>query len=99
MTDSEIISLLNEILEVLKRIERKLDGKKKTTLDPFLLLELPDNLRMTAMALMEIKRGTASDVAKITKRGRAIESHYLNTLVRMGYVKKRREGRRVIYEI
>ncbi|ADC65034.1 conserved hypothetical protein [Ferroglobus placidus DSM 10642] len=98
----EIVDLLKRILDVLERIEKKISNngeEEKIKFDPFTLLELPDNLRSTAMALIKLGRGTASDVAKITGRGRAIESHYLNTLVKMGYAKKRREGRRVIYEI
>ncbi len=100
MDDSkEIITLLRKILEVLEKIEKKMDGKREVSIDPFVLLELPDNLRETIMALIKLRSATASEVAKITGRGRAIESHYLNTLVRMGYIKKKRVGRRVIYEI
>ncbi|WP_457590404.1 helix-turn-helix domain-containing protein [Geoglobus sp.] len=98
----EIVELLRKILEVLERIERNLNnsnGSDISGIDPFMLLELPDNLRATAMALVKLGSGTASDVARITGRGRPIESHYLNTLVRLGYVRKRREGRKVIYEI
>jgi len=96
----EIVALLEKILEVLENIERKLESNRKIKgMDPFTLLELPDKLRETAIALIKLESATASDVARITGRGRAIESHYLNTLVRMGYAKKRRDGRRVIYEI
>ena len=98
----EIVALLRRILDVLERIEEKIDkGHKKedVSINPLILLELPDNLRETMLALIKLKRADASDVAKITGRGRAIESHYLTTLARMGYVKKRRVGRRVIYEI
>jgi len=97
-----IVELLEKILQTLERIEEKLNGRPGRDLsgvDPFMLLELPDNLRTTAMALIKIGSGTASDVAEITGRSRAIESHYLNTLVKMGYARKRREERRVIYEI
>ena len=101
VSDSEkIVVLLERILEVLESIERKLDGRKEIKgMDPIILLELPDNLRETATALIKLGRATASEVARITGRGRAIESHYLNTLVRMGYAKKKRDGRRVIYEV
>ncbi len=98
----EIVLLLRKILDVLERIEKKIsknDKKEEISINPLILLELPDNLRETIMALIKLKKATASDVAKITGRGRAIESHYLNTLVKMGYVRKRREGRRVIYEV
>ncbi|WP_456368585.1 helix-turn-helix domain-containing protein [Geoglobus sp.] len=100
-SSEEIVQLLRKILDVLEIIEKKLNNREEgaSRIDPFTLLELPDNLRTTMMALSKIGSGTASDVARLTGRGRAIESHYLTTLVKMGYIKKRREGRRVIYEI
>ncbi len=95
----EIVNILVKILEVLERIEQKINGREEIKFDSLALLELPDNLRSTAMALIKLGSGTASDVARITGRGRAIESHYLNTLVKMGYLKKKRVGRRVVYEV
>jgi DNA-binding transcriptional ArsR family regulator len=101
--DEKILELLNAIKDLLlkidkrlEKIEKSLNGKKKIA-DPFTLLEMPDNLRVTAMAVLELKEATAEEVAKITGRGRAIESHYLNTLVRMGFLRKKRVGRRVVY--
>ena len=91
----EIRNILLKIDERLKKIERLIDGRKEI-LDPLTLLEMSDNLRATAMAILELKEATAEDVARITGRGRAIESHYLNTLVRMGFLKKR-IGRMVVY--
>jgi hypothetical protein len=44
-------------------------------------------------------RRPAEDVASITGRGRAIESHYLNTLVEMGYIGKKRVGRKVHFYV
>ncbi|MCS7131736.1 MAG: helix-turn-helix domain-containing protein [Hadesarchaea archaeon] len=66
-------------------------------LDVMTLLSLPDHLRKTALALIKLGRGTAEDVAKETGRARAIESAYLNQLVRMGYLKREREGKRVYF--
>jgi len=101
--ETEILELLRSIRDALlridkrlERIEKRIDGRKEID-DPFALLEMPDNLRMTAMAVLELKEATADDVARITGRGRAIESHYLNALVNLGFLKKRREGRRVVY--
>ena len=95
----EIRDLLAEINSKLDRIETKLgDNKVKSSpnvVNPLILLELPDNLRASYMALLQLKEATAEDVASITGRGRAIESHYLNTLVEMGYIGKRRVGRKV----
>ncbi len=101
--DREVLKLLKDIKDILlkidkrlENIENKINGRKEIA-DPIALLEMPDNLRATAMAMLELKEATAEEVAKITGRGRAIESHYLNTLVRMGFLKKKRVGRRVVY--
>jgi len=104
--DEDEVEILKDIREILIRIEKKLENiesnihkknKTKEISDPFELLELPDNLRMTAMAMMKIGEGTAEDISKITGRSRPIESHYLSSLVRLGFLKKRRVGRKVIY--
>ncbi len=99
-TTDQIVNILLRIEKILERIEKRLEGEdRKEDFDPFILLELPDNLRSTFMALLRLKKATASDISSITGRGRAIESHYLNTLVRMGYVSKRRNGRLVYYMV
>jgi hypothetical protein len=51
------------------------------------------------MAVMKLGRAMAEDVAKETGRARAIESSYLNQLFRTGYIKKKRELRRVYFFI
>jgi uncharacterized membrane protein len=85
--------------------EPKRPTKKRETvvaeggLDVMTLLSFPDHLRKTAMTIMKLGRAMAKDVAKETRRARAIESAYLNQLVRMGYVKKEREGRRVYFSV
>jgi len=98
--DGEIVDVLKRIEKILIRIEEKLSKREYTEiseLDSVLLLELPDNLRKTLIELIKLKEATADEIASITGRGRAIESHYLNILMKMGYIKKRREGRKVIY--
>ena len=78
---------------------RLLDGQQRATpkslkgdepLDPLTLMGLPDHLRKTAIALMEIKRGTAEAVADATGNSRSIESAYLNQLQRQGLIQKER---------
>ncbi len=105
MVEDEI-EILKDIRDAILRIERKLkeiennlqkNGGMKEISNPLELLELPDNLRITAMAMLKIKEGTAEDVSKITGRSRPIESHYLSSLVRLGFLKKKRVGRKVIY--
>ncbi len=97
--------------ETLKRIEKKL-GKieteleeiRKQLLEPDLvntksLVELPDHLRKTAVGLMRIGQGTASDVSRRTGRARAVESGYLNQLERQGYVTSFRRSRQKFFSI
>jgi hypothetical protein len=52
------------------------------------LIELPDHLRKTYVAVLSRGEISAAQVAGITARARALESAYLNQLVRMGYLNK-----------
>lgn len=63
------------------------------------LLQLPENLRYTALTLYELGEATAEDVAEITNKQRAVESAYLNDLAKMGYIQKKRVGRMVHFSI
>ncbi len=62
-----------------------------------MILELPENLRKTVAALLKLGEGTASDVARVTGRGRATESYYLNLLYSLNYVSKKKIGKRTYY--
>jgi hypothetical protein len=75
--------------------------EKEVKLEPdvMTLLSLPISLRKTVIALYELERATAEDLARETKRLRAVESASANQLVRMGYLKKKREGREVYFYI
>jgi len=108
MRYNDLIVLLREIRDILIEINKKLNNLQSTfkisvddinSVDPLILLELPDNLRTSYTVLLKLKKATAKDVANVTKRGRAIESHYLNTLVKMGYLRKERVGRKVYFYI
>ncbi len=68
-------------------------------LDVTTLLSLPDHLRKSALALASLSEATATDLSKETGRVRAVESDYLNQLVSMGLVKKKRKGRDVYFYI
>jgi hypothetical protein len=54
---------------------------------------LPDHLEKTKRAVMMLGCATASEVAKITKRVRAVESNYLCQLERIGIITGERVGR------
>jgi DNA-binding MarR family transcriptional regulator len=68
-------------------------------LDVMTLLSLPDHLRKSALTIVKLKRAMAEDVARETGRARAIESAYLNQLVRMGYLERMRDGKRVYFMV
>jgi hypothetical protein len=67
--------------------------------DMMTLFSLPSALRKTVMALYKLEEATAEDLARETKRLRAVESSAANQLVRMGFLSKRREGRNVCFFI
>ena len=111
----ELLRKLNRNLEVVSRkldklieIERSSGGRfarpvvdvpEGTPLDVTTLLSLPDHLRKSALALSSLGEGTATDLSKETSRVRAVESDYLNQLVSMGLIKKKRKGRDVYFYI
>jgi hypothetical protein len=68
-------------------------------LDVTTLLSLPDHLRKSALALSTLREATATDLSKETGRVRAVESDYLNQLVSMGLVRKKRKGRDVYFYV
>jgi len=76
-----------------------LDVPEGIPLDVTTLLSLPDHLRKSAMALSSLGEATATDLSKETSRVRAVESDYLNQLVSMGLIKKKRKGRDVYFYI
>jgi Fic family protein len=90
-----------KILEkMLDKFGKYIDSYELTTLLP-LPEELPDHLRKSLSAIIQLGKGRASDVAEITGRARAAESAYLNQLVRMGYLKKygKRKKQGVYFEV
>jgi DNA-binding transcriptional ArsR family regulator len=51
----------------------------------------------TLKAVLELKKATAEDLAKVSGRPRTIESRYLAELNRLGLVARRRISRKVYY--
>ena len=89
---------VNEVARKLEKIVG-VESAKPGYLDVMTLLSLPDHLRKTATAVCKLGRATADEVADETGRTRAMESAYLNQLVRMGYLKKERVGRKVYFHV
>lgn len=79
--------------------KKKLKPDLKLAPDVMALLSLPMSLRKTVIVLYKLEKATAKDIAKETKRLRAVESASANQLVRLGYLKKKREGRDVYFYI
>jgi hypothetical protein len=88
-------TLWKDLLKVIPPV----DEFRFETLDVMTLLSLPDHLRKTASVVCERGKTTADEIAGMTKRARAVESGYLNQLVRMGYLKKERKGRQVLFSV
>jgi hypothetical protein len=96
----EMVGLQREILRRFEgREASKRGGEETSSLDVAMLLKLPDHLRKTVMVLSKLIEARADEVAKITTRARAIESGYLNQLVRLGYVAKKRKKHQIYFTI
>ena len=94
---SSKIDRMNETLEkILRLLTEKGDAELKP-LDAMTLVSLPDHLRQTVMVMLRVGEATAGEVAEKTGRARAVESGYLNQLVRMGLLGKGRRGRMVYF--
>jgi len=104
----QISSKIDRVIEMEEKIlrsvaepkrEHEKEEEKLGVLDVMTLLSLPDHLRKSAMVICKVGGATASEVARETGRARAVESGYLNQLVTMGHLKRRREGRKVYFYI
>jgi hypothetical protein len=100
-----LIKLNGKILRIQEEMPRLVSNRSysgtelKLEPDAMSLLSLPMSLRKTVMVLYKLEKATAEDLARETKRLRAVESAQANQLVRMGYLSKRREGREVYFYI
>jgi trehalose-phosphatase len=61
------------------------------------LLLLPDHLRKTYMAVASKGNCSATEVSNLTGRCRAVESNYLNQLVRTGLLMKQRSSKEILF--
>ncbi len=96
---SEKLDRVVNLQETLVSHSKPKENLENLPLDVATLLSLPDHLRKTALAICKMGEATATDVSKETGRVRAAESDYLNQLVSMGHLKKKRKGRDVYFYI
>ena len=115
LTLVELLKKMNRNMEAIsKKLDRLIELKRSSggqitrptlslpqdmPLDVTTLLSLPDHLRKSALGLATLGEGTATDLSRETGRVRAVESDYMNQLVSMGLVKKKRKGRDVYFYV
>jgi trehalose-phosphatase len=92
--------LLREMQEIRYRlddIERSMSKWKPEPVEisESELLFLPDHLRKTYMAVASKGNCSATEVSNLTGRCRAVESNYLNQLVRAGWLMKQRSSKEI----
>jgi len=95
--NKELLKINEALLQRTDKTDTPAEFNKEP--DVMAILNLPLALRKTIMVLYKIEKATADDLAKETNRLRAVESAAANELVRMGYIKKKREGRDVYFYI
>jgi len=91
--------LKKQTMQHMVATENTLGREKRPIPNSLSLLSLPASLRKTVMVLYKLDKATAEDLAKETGRLRAVESSAANQLVRMGVLRKKREGRDVYFFI
>jgi hypothetical protein len=107
MSTKELLKRIERKIDVLvggieeKHPPKKVEEIKEVdkSLDIVTLLSLPDHLRKSAMVIIKMGDAMAEDVARETERSRAVESAYLNQLVRMGHLLRKRRGKRVYFSV
>jgi hypothetical protein len=68
-----------------------------TSLD--ILEKIPNHLRRTFNVMLKKGHATALEVSHETNKSRPLESDYLNQLIELGYLKKRKDRKRVIFSL
>ncbi len=63
------------------------------------VLSFPKHLQVSVIALVKLGSACAQDVAAVTGKSRAVESHYLNLLTVMQIVRKEHQGSKVFFQV
>jgi hypothetical protein len=98
---SQLAEQLREINARLQRIEDVImsHNTEPSDIPESLLLSIPDHLRRSFMAVGKLGISTATDISLETGRARAVESSYLNQLVRMKHLEKGKDGREATFTV
>jgi regulator of replication initiation timing len=101
-TETDSNDYLKAFERRLQSLERKVEGIE-SRFNPIvedkvaLYLTVPDSLRKSLFAVSALSKATADEVCARTERHRSIENKYLNELVRAGWLKRERVGKKVYY--
>lgn len=99
LTNKKLDAILKQNNKNQKTQNNQLSQTSPLSPDVLSLLSLPAHLRKTVIALYKLEKATAEELSTETKRLRAVESASANQLVRMGYLKKKRQGHKVYFYI
>ncbi|MHA1265573.1 MAG: hypothetical protein ACTSRS_10090 [Candidatus Helarchaeota archaeon] len=83
----ESISTIKNLIESLL-LKKETPKKKLANIGVANLLELPEELRKTVVAVMKSGTGTLEKIVERTKRDKNLEQGYLEALVAMNYLRK-----------
>jgi len=92
----KIQNIQDEFLEQVSS-KRFFEDSVQPVPDMMTLWSLPGALRKTIMACYKLGEATAADLSQETNRLRAVESASANQLVRLGFLNKKRDGRKVYF--
>jgi hypothetical protein len=100
MRNEPIYKELFEIRHRLEEIDRKLAARAEPVFVPRSeLFSLPNHLRTTYLTVASKGECCANEVSCNTGKSRAIESCYLNQLVQMKWLSKRRDKKRLMFRL
>jgi predicted transcriptional regulator len=88
---------IRDLTRRLSQLESQKDFLGNSAIASQDLLNLPDSLRKTMMAMIQLEEASAKAIATETHRTRGMESIYLNQLVRLGYLEKIKRGRNIYF--
>jgi regulator of replication initiation timing len=101
-TETDSNDYLKAFERRLQSLERRV-GEIESSFNPIvedkvaLYLTVPDSLRKSLFAVSALSKATADEVCIRTQRHRSIENKYLNELVRAGWLKRERIGKKIYY--
>lgn len=92
-----VLEKIDELAKAFRILERRMQSLESRSVELEASTELSSSQAKTLRALSYEKKMSVSEVMSLTGRSRALETVYLNQLVRLGLVEKTRGGRKHYY--